>query len=189
MFKEITQNKKIYSYNPGEIIKNQDSLCTSIGIVISGEVKISTITNSDKEELISIIEPNDCFGDLLIFQDNNRYLGDVIALKKTQIVFINKDELINILSNNQVFLVFFLKRLTKKAYLIKQQNKLFAHKNIRDRIMYDLNTNSVNNKYTYKSIAEWSRSLSIPRESLSREITKLCNEGIIEKHNKAIYIK
>lgn len=189
MFEKIIEKKNIKYYNPGEIIKNQGNRCTEMGILVSGELKISTITNSDKEELISTIYPNDCFGDLLIFEKNNFYLGDIIAVKKSGIIFMNKQELLQYLSNDLIFLESFLKRITHKAYLIKQQNKLLAHKNIRDRILYDINFKKENNEFKYKSIAGWARELSIPRESLSREITKMVNDGIIKKQNKIIYLK
>lgn len=189
MFEELIIKKKQYTYNPLEIVKNQGDECLEIGYLLNGELKISTITNGDREELISIIKPGDCFGDLLLFQDDNHYLGDVVVIKKATIIFITKSELLQYLCEKQINLEQFLKTLTQKAYAIKQQNKLFAHKNIRDRILYDLKTKNAFNGYSFKSIASWARELSIPRETLSREITKLIKEEIITKNNHIIYLK
>lgn len=180
---------KIVEYNANDIVFNESDICDYIGIVLKGEVIISTITYNEKEEVINVIKENEVFGDILLFASNNIYLGDVITTKKSTIAFINKENLIYLLQNNTYVLSSYLMHLSNKSLNIKLQSKLLSHKNIEDRIMYFLSTNkNKGNYYEYSSITDISRKLSLPRPSVSRSITSLINKGLITKINKRIYI-
>lgn len=192
-FSNLTEKEKelfkVVEYNANDIIFNENDICNYIGIVLKGEVIISTITYNEKEEVINVIKENEVFGDILLFASNNIYLGDVITTKKSTIAFINKENLIYLLQNNTYVLSSYLMHLSNKSLNIKLQSKLLSHKNIEDRIMYFLSTNkNKGNYYEYSSITDISRKLSLPRPSVSRSITSLINKGLITKINKRIYI-
>ena len=77
-----------------------------------------------------------------------------------------------------------------RLLVLKQKNKLFAHKNIEERLTYYLNHMAKKvdqNTVYFKNVTDIARILSIPRPSLSRVLHKMEKENklIIEKH----YIK
>ena len=112
-----------------------------------------------------------------------------ITSKKTKIAYISKANLILLLSSNKAFLEEYLKLICDEAVKIKQQAKLLAHKNIRDRIMFYL-MNHQKDKIVYlKSVTFLANKLSIPRPSISRELTNMENDGLIKRAGKLIYIK
>lgn len=180
---------KIKDYNKGSIIFNEGDICKEIGLVLQGEIHISTLTN-DKEYIISTLHQNDIFGENLLFASNNEYLGDCIAIKDTKILYINKKDLF-ILFENKSILENYLKILSEKNTLVRQQLKLYSQKSIEDRIMFylktkqkQLNTNiiPIKNKETLAKI------LNIPRPSLSRELINLKNKGLINYNKYTIEI-
>ena len=179
----------IKTYPAHHIIFNQGTKLQEVGLLIDGEIKISTITYNDREETISLIKKGEWFGDILMFSPKPIYLGDVIANKKSQVLFFPKSELLDLLQKNKAFLEFYLQSISQKAYAIKQQNKLLAHKNLKDRILYYLNTQAMNHQVIIKSITTLAYELSIPRPSLSRSLKTLEDEGIIKRNKKIIYIK
>ena len=185
---EILKQYKIYKYSSKEVIFNQGSPCSKVGFVLDGEIKISHVTYQDKEETISLIKKNQWFGNMLLFLDNANYLGDVIALRQSEIIFLNKDELINLLKTNTVFLNYYLKEMSIMAFNTKQQNKLLSHKNIKDRIMYSLKEKAINNKVQVSSITNYALELSVPRESLSRILKQLQDENLIKRNKHQIYL-
>lgn len=170
------------TYNKNQIIFSEGEKCTKIGIIIEGEITISTITHLEKEETFTIVKKGDIFGNSLIFSSSPYYLGDIIANQKTTICFINKDDLIKELSNDPILLESYINTISDKAIRIKQQNKLLAHKNIRDRILYYFTLQSKKQNSTIiklPSITKLSTELSLPRPSVSRELSKMEDDKLI----------
>ena len=81
---------EIRKYNKNEIIFSEGLLCNYIGIIIHGNIVISTITNNYKEEIINSITDNQIFGNNLIFSSSPYFLGNIIALNNCEIAFISK---------------------------------------------------------------------------------------------------
>ena len=195
LLSELDLNKYTYikNYKAGDIIFNAGSICDKIGLIVSGEASIITITHTEKEETISYLKQGDMFGDLLIFSSSNLYLGHCICKKETSIRYITKESLFT-LFNNSTILSAYLENISNKAQLIKKENKLLKHNNLEDRIIHFLLEESINQKSNIikiKNISFLANILSIPRESLSRSIRSLVNKNIIviKKIGQVCYIK
>ena len=161
--------------------------CKSIFIIIEGQITILNYSLNGNEEIISILNKNDVFGNALIFSNNNYYLGEIIATKPTKLAIINKNELISLLQNNKSFLECYINLIAEKTIKFTIKTKLLSHKNIRSRILYYL---EINNYSIKKNISFLAKDLVLPRPSVSREISKMINEDIIYiKNNKIIYKK
>ena len=174
-------------YKNGDCIFTEGEKCNHIGIVVEGEINIVTYTFQDKEEIIAKLLPNDIFGQFIIFTKEMRTFGTAIALKKTKVLYISKENLLTLFHLDKDILNAYLEEICNQSVMIKQQNKLYAHNNIRDRIMFYIKANRVDGITPIISITNFSQILNIPRPSISRELIKLKNEGIIE-YNKH-YIK
>ena len=161
--------------------------CKSIFIIIEGQITILNYSLNGNEEIISILNKNDVFGNALIFSNNNYYLGEIIATKPTKLAIINKKELLFFLQNNKSFLECYINLIAEKTIKFTIKTKLLSHKNIRSRILYYL---EINNYSIKKNISFLAKELVLPRPSVSREISKMINEDIIYiKNNKIIYKK
>ncbi len=186
---KLLNNYKKETYERGNILFYNHQKCEKIGIVLKGEVKISTITYLEKEEIISFISENEIFGNTLIFSSHPYYLGDVIVEKKAEIIFLTKKELLDLFKQDSIFFELYLNEICDKTIKVKKQNKLLAHKNIKDRILFYFNnlSNITHNK-TIKlpSITKLANELSLPRPSVSRELTNLEKEGLILRKQKEI---
>ena len=91
------------------------------------------------------------------------------------------------MNTNILFLTAFLRSITDKGVQLKKKNKLFAYKNIEERITYYLYQylkKDENGYVYYKSITNMASFLSLPRPSLSRSLHKMerDNKIIIEKN-------
>ena len=161
--------------------------CKSIFIIMEGQITILNYSLNGNEEIISILNKNDVFGNALIFSNNNHYLGEIIATKPTKLAIINKNELIYLLQKNKLFLECYINLIAEKTIKFTIKTKLLSHKNIRSRILYYL---EINNYSIKKNISFLAKELVLPRPSVSREISKMINEDIIYiKNNKIIYKK
>ena len=186
IYKELLYKGTIIEYKSNEMVFNEHDLCEKIGIIVNGKIKISTFSNNGNEITINLLEKDDCFGDLLLFSSNPYYYGFAIALSNTSICYISKNVIVEAMMTNQQFLNDFLRSITDKGVLLKQKNKLFAYKNIEERITYYLYhylKRDENDYIYYKSITDIASFLSLPRPSLSRSLHKM------EKENKIIIEK
>ena len=171
----------------GDILFYEGDTCDSIGIIKSGYIVILSYTFTGGEIIYNTLESGDIFGNNLIFTDNNKYRGNVIAKENSEVVIIKKNVLLDILKNNEEFL---------KEYLIIQSNftrslntklKLLAFDGARDRLYFYMSLND--NKITYKTISELSNRLFMKRETLSRLLSKLEKSGEIIRNNNTIMYK
>jgi CRP-like cAMP-binding protein len=167
--------------------KNQEDLA---GLEVQIKDLLSKILGTDKEEVINLLQPNQIFGNNLIFSSSPYFLGDIISLTNSKILFINKSNLLTLFKNNEKFLCKYLESISNQIMKEKNKAKVLVHKNIRDRILYYItNESKRKGQVKIKSIADLARELSLPRPSVSREIYKLINENIISYNNKILTIK
>ena len=159
--------------------------CKSIFIIIEGQITILNYSLNGNEEIISILNKNDVFGNALIFSNNNYYLGEIIATKPTKLAIINKNELIYLLQKNKLFLECYINLIAEKTIKFTIKTKLLSHKNIRSRILYYL---EINNYSIKKNISFLAKELVLPRPSVSREISKMINENIIKIENNYLIL-
>lgn len=179
---ELSQYSHLKKYKYNDVIFNQGSPCTAIGYIENGEVSIITLTHTEKEETITYLKKGEVFGDILLFSNTNIYLGHAICKKEATIRYFYKEEMLKLLEKKEV-LTSFLEELSNKAMDIKKENKLLKHKNIEDRIMHYLLEESQKRNHqpiALSSITYLANILAIPRESISRKISKLAKEGKIK---------
>ena len=105
--KRYEKDFKIKKYPVNTLIFQEGEECNHLGIILKGQLIISTLTTLDKEYVINILNKNDLFGDTLLFSDKTLYLGDGIASQDLEILFISKDLLLEMFKD-QTFLLNFL---------------------------------------------------------------------------------
>lgn len=169
-------------YPINTLLFQEGEQCSSLGLILSGELTISTLAEFDKEYTINVLHKNDIFGENLLFNKSDVFLGDGIVTKEAEIVFIPKNLLMELFSN-KTFLTNYLKITSEKNSKLRERLKLLSQKSIEDRIMFYLisqykKTN--NKKISIKSKEDLAVILNIPRPSLSRELINLKDKGLIQ---------
>jgi len=176
------------TYNKKDIIFFEGENCDRLGYVQNGLIKISTLTNNVKEEIINVVHKNEFFGENLLFSNYNTFMGTGEAITKTEVLWITKNKLLNLLKNED-FVEYYLSVLSNKEINLRFKNRLFSHQKISDRICFYLTVEykkTKNLNVVLKSVTQLSNEINIPRPSVSRELTKLLNEGYIIKNKNII---
>ena len=177
---------KTYSYKSKAIIFKEGDLCKRVCYIISGNVEIETLSYNGNQEIISILDEHEFFGQYLLFQDDGRYLGDVIAKGNVTLIMLSKEELLELFINNKLLLESYISSISKDSFLIKQQVKLLSHKNALDRIIYYLESHNKDNIIKIESVSLLAKEINLPRETVSRALTKLENDSFIERNKNII---
>lgn len=180
----------IKNYKANTLIFKENEVCDRIGYLYKGLITISTYnTTKDEKEIINIIKENTFFGDFLINSNNPIYIGDVVSSKNSSVIFIKKANLINLMKDSD-FCEYYLNNLCEKALINTIKNKLLIHNRLKDKLLFYFKREaSINKSNTFKiNISLIANELNTPRESVSREIKNLVNEGYITKNKKYITI-
>ena len=178
----------IKKYSANTLVFYEGEECNYLGIILNGQLTISTLTALDKEYIINILNDNDLFGDTLLFCQESLYLGDGIVSKDSLILFISKELLLEMLKD-QTFLLNFLTIVSKKSSDLRNRLKLMSHKNIEERILFYLVSEKKRlktNLIPIKSKEALAKVLNIPRPSLSRELIIMKDKKLIEYNKYSI---
>ena len=189
--KKYQKDFLIKEYDANTLIFHEGENCNSIGIILKGQVIISTLTAFDKEYVINVLNKNDLFGDNLLFREENIYLGDGIVSKDSLILFITKELLLEMFKD-QTFLLNFLKITAEKNKELRNRLKLLSHNSIEGRILFYLDTKKKRlktNVIPIKNKEILAKLLNIPRPSLSRELINMKKDNLIDYDLKSIRIK
>ena len=186
----LTEQEKKYletiSFKEDEILFYEDDICHSIGIVLEGELKISSFTFEGNEIVYNELKKGSVFGNNLLFSKDNKYKGDIRATSKGKIAIIKKDNLLKLLMSNETFLKEYLSIQSDFAKTLNAKIKLLSFNNAKERLLYYLFIN--NNRVKYRSITGLSKNLNLTREATSRLISILEKEKIIIKKNHEIIL-
>ena len=184
-------NYNIKKYPKNDIIAIEGDTCTSIGLVLEGNVDIKRMLGS-KVFHLSSFSKGDVFGEVIAFSDINLYPATVIASSACEVMFISKNDFIKFCTCNEDFLSMFLNTLTNKIFLLNNSITNLTFSNIRQKICYFLineykiqKSKNIKLNMTKEKLAE---SLGITRPSLSRELINMKEIGLIDYDRNNILI-
>lgn len=181
--KQLASLKHVY-LEEGQVLFHETDECKRVGIVISGTIKIVSHTNSGNEIIYNVLKQGNIFGNNLLFSNDVKYKGDVIAQSKSEILLISKEEMLKLLKTNDAFLEKYLLIEAENTKKLNSKIKLLSFDSSEERLLFYLKEN--NNNVSYSSITELAKELGLQRETLSRLISKLVKGKIITNQNKKI---
>ena len=177
-----------YQVTKNCIIAHEGDVCENIGIIVSGKIDIVSYAFKGKEMLLNSLKAGDIFGNNLIFSSDPVYRGDVIAKEKCVIAFINKENLVFLLQNNQDFLKLYLQAQSDFGKSLNARIQLLSFTNAEERLFYYASKND--NVIIFKNVTALAAQIGIQRETLSRLLTSLVNRHLIKKEKgKITFIK
>ncbi|MBU3210395.1 Crp/Fnr family transcriptional regulator [Clostridium algidicarnis] len=186
-----SKDVKIASYSKDEIIFMEDDICLNLSIILKGNVEIQKVDPSGKLLSVASLKTDDIFGENLLFGDRNIYPMTVATKSESLVLHISKDVVAVLCQQNLEFLYSFLNLLSNKAMALSSKIKQVTLKTIRQKIcefLYSEYSHS-NNKIPLKmSKQEWAYNLGVQRPSLSRELIKLKEDGIIDYEKNYVLI-
>lgn len=183
----------IWSYKKEQTVAIEGEECSRIGIVIEGSVEVRKIFASGKTVTIERLCEGDIFGEVIIFSDMGHYPSTIVSTDNTKILFIDKHDIIELCKSNEQFLQGFMRLLSNKILLLNRKIKNLSYQTIKQKIanyileeMQNQNSKKLQLPYSRKEMADI---LGVPRPSLSRELARMSEEGMIEFDKNIIVVK
>jgi CRP-like cAMP-binding protein len=186
-------NYIIKRYSKGNLLLLEGHKCEEIGILLKGLLKVQTLYPSGKSLTFIQLKPGESFGEAIIFSKTSKCPATISAIEDSEIMYIKKWDLINCASKNHRFMENFLGLLSDRLLILNKKVKMLSLENIRQKIRYFLmkeykiqKSNIIKVSLSRKEMAEY---IGIQRPSLSRELSKMREEEIIEFDREVIIIK
>ena len=186
-------NYTIKKYPKGNVVVIEGSRCEELGILLEGLLEVQTLYPSGKLLTLAQLKPVETFGEAILFSKMDKFPATIGAIKDSKIMFIKKENLINCLTNCHKFMENFLELLSNKLLILNKKVKMLSLESIRKKIenflMEEYKKQGSNIIKVSLSRKEMAEHMGIQRPSLSRELIKMREEGIIEFDKKVIAIK
>jgi len=181
---------KITQYRKNNIVHFVGEVCSKLEIILSGKVVIERIDESGNLMTIAEFLGGDVLGGNLMFSKNPYYPMTVTAKEATLILEINKDRLFRLFSDNHEFLSSYLEYVSDHTVILGDRIKHYVNRTIRESIISYLNfeakkqnSSIIKLSMTKKALAE---RIGVQRTSLSRELAKMREDGLIEFNSVSI---
>lgn len=177
----------IKTYKKNEYIKIQSDDLSAIGIVLQGEAVITKETFNGDRSIIARVSKGNAFGELEAFS-GTKSLSTVVAVTDCIIFFLPVHKIVGVCPNTcsgHKFLVQnILRIISQEALILNKKLEIISLKSIRKKVStYLLEQYFMKNSLSFEiplkrnELAEY---LIASRPSLSRELIKMREEGIID---------
>jgi CRP-like cAMP-binding protein len=202
IFKNITETELSFllkcllavkkDFDKENFIINAGDPMSRIGIVISGSVDIIQEDAVGRRTILTTIKRPDVFGEGIVAAKIEESPVSVVAAEKTSVLFLDYRSMIEKCEKNCVFhsrlIENMLELMSKKLIMLNKKLSYSLMKTIREKVSSYLVEEYGKNKnrtfivpYNREELANY---FSVDRSSLSRELSQMQDEGLIE-YNKS----
>ncbi|MGM0368367.1 MAG: Crp/Fnr family transcriptional regulator [Actinomycetota bacterium] len=198
LFKNINETDlshiryEVKNFSPGETILSEYDKPNCLGLILEGKAEIQKVLPSGKTILIKELDRFKTFGEATLFSNSKSFPVKVLSKKRTRVLFIKKQEMVKLFSLNKEVMENFLEIISNRIIMLKSRLELISESSIRKRISSYLLNNAEIKDDTFHlpfSKAKWANILSIPRPSLSRELKRMQEDGLLSYNRGKITIK
>ncbi len=192
---ELMDNAQTFitKHEKGSMIYMEGEACLTWDVILEGEVTIRRIDENGNTMTVATMKKGDSLGGSLLFSQSPGYPMSVMAKTDTRILHIKKDGILSLCQKNSSFLEQYLARVSDRTVFLTKKIKLIAMKTIRELIMEYLHGEYLNQKNSRIKLPmnkkELSELMGISRTSLSRELQKMKNDGLIDYDRESITLK
>jgi CRP-like cAMP-binding protein len=189
-------NPSLRKYKKEEIVAVFGEPLNVIGIVLSGEITIAKETPNGNRIIMSILSTSEMFGEIAAFSGMKIWPATVSSSLNSVVIFIPKDKIVSScdgvcpwhrkLTDNM------LKIVAQKALLLNKKVEYLSIKSMRSKLAtYFYEQYKLNKSLTFQlplnrnGLSEF---LGVSRPSMSREMSRLQDEGIIDFYLNTIKI-
>lgn len=189
----LVKEGTVRSFSRGERVFQEMDRPEAVYVLLGGSVIIAKETFSGKRILLIQLEmPGALFGEVYAFMEKSSYDMYVEAVQKTSVlvldnrIFTEKGDILSRKLRENLLEVF-----AEKAYNMNQKLRILGSGTLRERIVRFLvecqdSEGEIHMKLSREEMADY---LNITRPSLSRELGKMQEEGILELSRRQIRVK
>jgi|LSQX01.3.fsa_nt_gb CRP-like cAMP-binding protein len=189
-------NFKVRYFNKNAIINVAGESFEGVGVVVEGQVSVVKENVAGERIVFSILRPGELFGEMAAFSGIKKWPATVIAQTDCSVIYMPSDKLIGQCAascpGHRKLITNMLGILSRKAMTLSRQLEYLSIKSMRVRIAtFLLEQHKKTGQSTF--MLEMNRNeladfLNVTRPSLSREMCRMRDEGILDFHRSSVQI-
>lgn len=192
----ISQVASVQKYHKDNIILIEEEVGTTMFIIISGKVKISRISDDGREVILSILSEGDFFGEMSLLDGQTRS-ANVTAIEESELLMLRREDFLQMLYDYPQIAVNLLKELAQRIRKSDEQIKSLSLQDATGRVASTILRIAEDSGIFRKGIVEISNlplqqdlanMAGTSRETISRVIKSLCQDGLLQKEGNKILI-
>ncbi len=168
-----------------------------VHILLSGTVTIAKETAGGKRVILSVLRSGSMFGEMAAFTREGTWPATVLCTEDCEILLLPVHSIVGMCSHgcegHRVMIVNMLRILAEKAIGLSRRVEYLSIKTIRGkiaRLLMDLHEKTESNYVrVHMNRNEMADFLGVARPSLSRELSNMQNDGLIEYIGKEFKLK
>ena len=182
-FNIYLKNMWTKKYKKGQVIYFEKDKAKTLDIILMGQVEVTGYSEDGRYISIDTFSKGDILGGALLFSQNPEYPMTVISKSEVILLKMNKDTIIMFSMKDKYFLLNLLSMFSKKTAILSNRIRTVSLKTIKESVMDFLlkeisiqKTNKVKLNISKKELA---KKFGVKRTSLSRELAKMRDDGVI----------
>jgi CRP-like cAMP-binding protein len=183
-------------YKKKEYITMAEDQFTGIGIIVEGEVLVTKENVAGDRVIIAKLNAGNMFGEMVAFSNQKQWPATVIAVTDCTILFLPTEKILGncpkMCIGHKRLIQNMLKIVSQKALQLNRKIEYLAMKSIRTKISnylleqyHRIGKNKFMIPLKRNELAEF---LNVSRPSLSRELIKMKEEGMIDFYRSSFEI-
>jgi len=190
-------NLKVLEYKKNDYLTTAGENFTEIGLILDGTVALTKETVSGNRVIINLLGPAEMFGEMAAYSGRKIWPVTVSAQTNCTVTYFAQDKIVgccdNVCVSHKRLIMNMLKVVSNRALLLNKKVEYLSIKTLRGKISTYLleEYNKKGNKTFQLNLNrnELADFINVSRPSLSRELCKMRDEGLIDFHSTAIKIK
>ncbi|QGG48089.1 Crp/Fnr family transcriptional regulator [Heliorestis convoluta] len=187
---------KSFRYKKNETIALTGEPFESIGILIKGEALVIKETAAGHRSMMALLQPGDLFGEMVVFSKNSTWPATVIAQEESEAWFISRRKLLGQCENSctwhRTLIENMLRIISEKAMMLNKKVEYLTIKSMRGKLStFFLEQHRKAGTMTFRlpmKRNELADFLNVSRPSMSREMARMREEGLIDFHLETVRI-
>ncbi|HPV02307.1 MAG TPA: Crp/Fnr family transcriptional regulator [Clostridiales bacterium] len=188
---------RVRSFGRNDIINMAGDPFEGIGVVVDGQVAVVKENVAGERLVFDILGRGELFGEMAAFTGVRKWPATIIANSDCTVMYVPADKLVGQCSNSCIahtrLIMNMLGILSRKALTLNRQLEYLSIKSIRGRIAsFLLEQYKKHGKTTFMLTMnrnELADFLNVARPSLSREMCRMRDEGMIDFHRSSVRIR
>jgi CRP-like cAMP-binding protein len=188
---------RVRNYLKGDFIAVAGDRLTGVGILLEGKAVVLKENTLGERIIMTQLEPGDMMGEMAAFSEMGVWPATVMAQERSTAVFLPPEKIVGdcpkLCAGHKRLIVNMLRIVTERALMLNRKLEYFAIKSMRGKIgHFLLEQYQRTGKLTFtipmkrNELADF---LNVSRPSLSREMGRMRDEGLIEFYQASIRIK
>lgn len=184
LLKSVDLDRLIYTekkYADKSIIKLAGTPNQYLALVYKGEAIMQHIGIDGQTMVVASFSEGSTFGGNRLFCENNAFPLTIFAKGETTIIYIEKDQVLNLCQCDKNFLIEYLKDVADKSDILSKKIKSATFVTLEEQIINYLKRQAASSKSLEFDMTiskkEWAEELGIQRTSLSRALQRMKQKG------------